>query len=157
MRVWRCSYGLVMTVLFGRNRKLQCEFDAVKQEITHRVHGSSVRRQFLTLFWWNIFIHDLFSFLKMKLSVDVFKQKLSSFYFLSTAECFCSTKMTNEIPPKKKNWRRTWWECVVVKRFFYVSRGLLAPVDCVACIVCIFSGYFSFLSRACKTSCSRAV
>lgn len=37
----------------------------------------------------------------MKLSVDVFKQKLSSFYFLSTAECFCSTKMTNEIPPKK--------------------------------------------------------
>jgi hypothetical protein len=47
-------------------------------------------------------MHDLFFLLQMKLSVDIFKQKLPSFYLLSTAQCFCSTKMTNEIPPKIK-------------------------------------------------------
>jgi hypothetical protein len=132
----------IMTVIWTRNRKLQWEFYAIEQQITHGVDGSSSHRQLLTV-WWNIFIHDLFSFLQMKLSVDIFKQKLSSFYFLSTAECFCSTKMTNEIPPK--NWR-TIDEEALLSSVLCVSR-ICWPSIYFACVFASSLDFFAFLSQ----------
>ena len=69
----------------------------------------------------------------MMLSVDIFKQKLSSFYFLSTAECFCSTKMTNEIPPKIGEEEQD--EGALLSSVLCVYTNCCLPSICFACVL----------------------
>lgn len=105
------------------------------------VHDTSCHRQILTLFD-GIFLYTVYFFLTNESSVLISLKNLSSFYFLSTAECFLLNKMTNEIPPK--NWVEEQDEgSVVVKRFTSFHFLFLFFLKCCLRLSMCFVSMFS--------------